>query len=34
MTRDTKLRVVIGTVDSGFRGEVGVLNSFGSRGGK
>ncbi|MFB5590489.1 dUTP diphosphatase [Bacillus cereus] len=25
MTRDTKLRVVLGTVDSGFRGEVGVL---------
>jgi len=24
--------VVIGTVDSGFRGVVGVLNSFGSRG--
>ncbi|MGY4559529.1 hypothetical protein ACVW18_005906 [Bacillus thuringiensis] len=32
MTRDTNLRVVIGTVDSGFRGVVGVLNSFGSRG--
>ncbi|SDL44284.1 dUTP pyrophosphatase [Bacillus toyonensis] len=25
MTRDTKIRVVLGTVDSGFRGEVGVL---------
>lgn len=25
MTRDTKLRVTLGTVDSGFRGEVGVL---------
>lgn len=25
MTRDTKLRVVLGTVDSGFRGEIGVL---------
>ncbi|WP_144616234.1 dUTP diphosphatase [Bacillus cereus] len=25
MTRDTKLRVVLGTVDSGYRGEVGVL---------
>ncbi|EJR57509.1 dUTP diphosphatase [Bacillus cereus VD115] len=25
MTRNTKLRVVIGTVDSGYRGEVGVL---------
>ncbi|MEH7538174.1 dUTP diphosphatase [Bacillus toyonensis] len=25
MTRDTKLRVVLETVDSGFRGEVGVL---------
>ncbi|MEX0135313.1 dUTP diphosphatase [Bacillus nitratireducens] len=25
MTRDTKLRVILGTVDSGFRGEVGVL---------
>lgn len=25
MTRNTKLRVVLGTVDSGYRGEVGVL---------
>lgn len=25
MTRDTKLRVVLGTIDSGYRGEVGVL---------
>lgn len=25
MTRDTKLRVAFGTVDSGYRGEVGVL---------
>ena len=25
MTRDTKLRVILGTVDSGFRGEVGVI---------
>ncbi|PFL17989.1 deoxyuridine 5'-triphosphate nucleotidohydrolase [Bacillus cereus] len=25
MTRDAKLRVILGTVDSGFRGEVGVL---------
>ncbi|MGE6850748.1 dUTP diphosphatase [Bacillus tropicus] len=25
MTRNTKLRVVLGTVDSGFRGEVGVI---------
>lgn len=25
MTRDTKLRVVLGTIDSGFRGEIGVL---------
>ncbi|MDR4987057.1 dUTP diphosphatase [Bacillus cereus] len=25
MTRNTKLRVVFGTVDSGYRGEVGVL---------
>ncbi|MGX5475868.1 dUTP diphosphatase [Bacillus toyonensis] len=25
MTRDTKLRVALGTVDSGYRGEVGVL---------
>ncbi|MGA4466340.1 dUTP diphosphatase [Bacillus bombysepticus] len=25
MTRSTKLRVVLGTVDSGYRGEVGVL---------
>ncbi|KAA0764412.1 hypothetical protein DN410_11625 [Bacillus sp. SH5-2] len=25
MTRDTKLRVVLGTVDSGFRGEIVVL---------
>ncbi len=32
MTRNKKLSVVIGPVDSGFRGEVGVLNSFGSRG--
>ncbi|EJV56088.1 dUTP diphosphatase [Bacillus wiedmannii] len=25
MTRNTKLRVILGTVDSGYRGEVGVL---------
>ncbi|KIV74586.1 Deoxyuridine 5'-triphosphate nucleotidohydrolase [Bacillus mycoides] len=25
MTRNTKLRVVLGTVDSGYRGEIGVL---------
>ncbi|MBJ8031380.1 deoxyuridine 5'-triphosphate nucleotidohydrolase [Bacillus cereus group sp. N21] len=25
MRRDTKLRVILGTVDSGFRGEVGVI---------
>lgn len=25
MTRDTKLRVALGTIDSGFRGEVGVI---------
>ncbi|CAI8892567.1 dUTP diphosphatase [Bacillus cereus VDM021] len=25
MTRDTKLRVILGTVDSGFRGEVDVI---------
>lgn len=25
MTRNTKLRVVLGTVDSGYRGEVGVM---------
>jgi len=25
MTRNTKLRVFLGTVDSGYRGEVGVL---------
>lgn len=25
MTRNTKLRVVLGTVDSGYRGEVGVI---------
>lgn len=25
MTRNTKLKVVFGTVDSGYRGEVGVL---------
>ncbi|WP_436866569.1 dUTP diphosphatase [Bacillus fungorum] len=25
MTRNTKLRIVLGTVDSGYRGEVGVL---------
>ena len=29
MTRNTKLRVVLGTVDSGYRGEVGALiNNF------
>lgn len=25
MTRNTKLRVVLGTVDSGYRGDIGVL---------
>lgn len=25
MTRNTKVRIVLGTVDSGYRGEVGVL---------
>ncbi|MCU5742928.1 dUTP diphosphatase [Bacillus cereus] len=25
MTRNTKLRVILGTVDSGYRGEIGVL---------